>query len=71
MKTFRIAVLAASLSIPLAGCGGPAPGETEAPTNVTEKPGTDPFEGAGKGGDDAVFEAPALDINDTKGAPPP
>jgi len=71
MKTFHIAVLAASLLIPLTGCGGPAPGDTEAPTNVPEHPGTDPFAGQGVDGKDSVLEAPALDLNDADGAPPP
>lgn len=65
MKTFRVAVLAASLLIPLAGCGGPGSSGTEAPADVIEKPGDNPFAGGGEKGDDAVLEAPPLEPGDT------
>ncbi|MEC7556066.1 MAG: hypothetical protein VYA32_02760 [Planctomycetota bacterium] len=63
MKTFQIAAVAFSLLIPIAGCTGPAPGESEAPSNVSETPGTDPF-AAGKNGtdDEAVLEAPKIEL---------
>ena len=63
MKTFQIVAVAFSLLMPIAGCTGPAPGENDAPSNVSETPGTDPF-AAGKNGTDeeAVLEAPKIEL---------
>ena len=62
MKTLAYTVLALSLSLPMAGCGGPDTGDTTAPENVPEQPTTDPFSGGGdddeKGGS---LEAPPLE----------
>ena len=63
MKHFQIAVVASSLLLPLAGCSGPAPGANEAPSNVTDAPGNDPF-AAGENGNEerAVLEAPKIEL---------
>ena len=43
MKTLHLVILATAFLLPLAGCGGPAPGENGEPANVSESPGDDPF----------------------------
>ena len=74
MKFHHLAILTAALAISLTGCGDPAPGENQAPTNVSETPGDDPFAG---GGTDlietedgkAALTAPPIDLTKEGGGP--
>ena len=51
MKLFHVALLLSALLLPLSGCGGPAPGDSEAPTDVAEQP-----DGAFSGGKNDLIE---------------
>lgn len=73
MKLLHLAILTTALSLPLAGCGDPAPGENEKPANVSDQPGDDPFAGGtdlietedGK----AALTAPPIDFLKEGGGP--
>jgi len=73
MKFHHLAILTAALAIPLTGCGGAAPGESQTPTNVSEKPGDDPFAGGTKLIDsedgEAALTAPPIDLTKEGGGP--
>ena len=63
MKTFQIVAVVFSLLVPIAGCTGPEPGANDAPSNVSDTPGTDPFAAGTDGNDDeAVLEAPKIEL---------
>ena len=73
MKLFHAVTLASALMLPLAGCGGPAPGDSEAPTDVSAQP-----DGAFSGGKNDLIEtddgkaaltAPPIDLGTESGGP--
>ena len=51
MKLFHALILASALMLPFAGCGGPATGESEAPTDVSKQP-----DGAFSGGSNDLID---------------
>ncbi len=51
MKLFHAVVLASALMLPIAGCGGPAAGDSDAPTDVSAQP-----DGAFSGGTNDLID---------------
>ncbi len=63
MKLLNMAILATALCFPLTGCGGGAPGDNEAPTDVSDTPDDSAM--------DPALTAPSLDANSDPEAKPP